>query len=225
LNDALQVCLDYDADKCAAWVIENGAVVDHSVKYRVDFFCHNISFGFERGHAPVLHIALERAMRFSVQALLRRGVNVEVSAGPDGMQPLHLVVSAADSVELCRWLVDHGANVNTANNDGISPLMLAARYKWRGDHKLQMMELLLAAGANINARSVSGQTALMFACDAGDPRRVQLLLDATAEVVTVDKNGRSACWYARSGKGTVDEVRDILRILADRGGMPSAAHG
>lgn len=59
--------------------------------------------------------------------------------------------------------------------------------------KLEMLRFLLTAGANPNARTAEGATALMY---ADDMRRIELLLEAGADATLVDEDGMTPLHYA-----------------------------
>jgi hypothetical protein len=90
--------------------------------------------------------------------------------------------------------------------DGMTPLIWAAN---RGAAKL--VKLLLARGANVNARTTqkynAGRTALMF---AGDVATVHVLLDAGADPKAADENGQHT-WDDQS-----PAVAKLLKAAAGR---------
>jgi FOG: Ankyrin repeat len=69
---------------------------------------------------------------------------------------------------------------------GLTALMLAAAHK-----QADSVRLLLAAGADVNAKNDDGSTALMAASLKGDINVVRMLLDANADVNVRDKDGDS----------------------------------
>src|SRR5580765_6520291 len=77
------------------------------------------------------------------------------------------VVGAARSrqVETVRQLVAAHANVNAAELDGATALHWAAHWD---DHEIA--DLLLRAGANVNASTDLGETPLSLACRNGSAR-------------------------------------------------------
>lgn len=93
--------------------------------------------------------------------------------------------------------LDNGGNVNTANADGNTPLMLAGA---RNAPKL--MKIFLEHGADVNARNKIGRTPLMFAAGKS-PEMCQWLLDASAELDAVDEDDLTALHYSlgHEGKG------------------------
>jgi len=85
------------------------------------------------------------------------------------VMPLHSAV-AARNVEIARALIDHGADVNAAQNDDFTPLMAAAQ-----NGQLEMIELLLAHGARPDVKRANGQSATDFAREGGHSEAVELL--------------------------------------------------
>jgi ankyrin repeat protein len=149
-------------------------------------------------------------------------------------------------------LLERGALVDLPNVMGVTPLMGAAgmgvsvrdrRLNFEGDvqsRAIATLELLLAAGADVNARVTDvhgrtariarvstmtereGQTALYGAVRWGWTRVVRYLIDHGAEVDVVDALGKSPLDAALGRIGGRDntvseEVAAILRAAADRG--------
>jgi len=75
-------------------------------------------------------------------------------------------------------------------------------------------ELLLAKGADINAKDDHGFTALMWAVVGGHFHAVKLLLDKGADINAKNNNGQTALMHAALG-GEVDAVKLLLDKGAD----------
>ena len=91
-----------------------------------------------------------------------------------GAQPLHFAATNGD-VELVKLLLDRGATINAATQDGWTALHFACL---RGDEGL--VQLLLDRGAVVSMTTKSGLSALSIATSEGDPEIVELLLDRGA---------------------------------------------
>jgi ankyrin repeat protein len=63
--------------------------------------------------------------------------------------------------------------------------------------KVRQLELLLEAGAKVDARQPGWRTPLMLAASAGKPEAVRLLLAADADIAAIDSDGRNALMHAR----------------------------
>jgi hypothetical protein len=94
--------------------------------------------------------------------------------------------------EIARFLVQRGANVNAADEEGHSPLMIAARTGVAPN-----VELVLKSGANANAANRWGTTALMQACRSWNISAAKALLDAGADPDANDVLGKRALSYAK----------------------------
>lgn len=116
---------------------------------------------------------------------------------------------------LCKFLLEHGANANFAAGDtGETALHSALCTPNRIAHNL-VVKVLLAHGANPNAKTriavetgcfmrdcrTKGETSLHRAAAFGDEEVIQDLLDAGAKIDAKDMNGDTplswASWYAR----------------------------
>ena len=88
-------------------------------------------------------------------------------------------------VEVVRFLVERGADINKANNVGQTPLMIAVRH----GHS-EIVEILLKYGANLNARTDEGLTAFDLVSD-GPPHtqsEIENLLKTYQQKNVVTKN-------------------------------------
>ncbi len=116
---------------------------------------------------------------------------------------------------LCKFLLEHGADVNRPEADsGETPLHSTLCTTRRLTHNL-VMKVLLAHGANVNCATkhnaetggfmrdcrTKGETPLHRAAAFGDEVTIQMLLDAGAVLDAKDMNGETplswASWYLR----------------------------
>jgi ankyrin repeat protein len=152
-----------------------------------------------------------------VQLLLARGVDVNAQLtlfppyrsladrGNDNMltigaTPLLRAAKAGD-VDVVRWLLEKGADATVATIEGNTPLLTAAgvasrdsdtRGRFRTEAQaIATVELLLAAGADINEANGAGMTALHGAAFWGWNGLVQLLVDRGARIDVKDARGRT----------------------------------
>jgi ankyrin repeat protein len=126
---------------------------------------------------------------------------------------------AGDSARLTELLKMDESLVKLRNQDGMTPLQVAAREGHR-----DAVQTLIAAGANINTidsptrlyRSSRGWTPLHYAVLAGKTDIAKLLLDKGAEVNPVDYRGRHTPLHLAAFAGNVELVTLLLEHKADR---------
>jgi ankyrin repeat protein len=116
-------------------------------------------------------------------------------------------VAGEEQLEAAEYLLDHGADPNARNDEGIAPLHAAA-YP-------EMAELLVRRGADINARSNDGSTPLIVhAAEAERCDVMKTLLELGADVTAKDKWGQSALDIARQR-----EEEDKVVLLQEHGAV------
>ncbi len=142
-----------------------------------------------------------------------------------GQTPLH-DAAAYGQFEVAKLLIDKGANVNTTNKMGGTPIGACTMGRGRF---LDVAELLIEHGAQINVRDKNGPTALHKSVINGQPKMIELLLengaDPTiksngqtpldlAEVLTKTDFRRGSSMYKRRDK--FEECRKILQEFSSK---------
>lgn len=153
--------------------------------------------------ATALMLAGSRGRLEIVKLLLERKANLEVR-DPNGWTALAYAVGFVRP-SCVRAMVAKGANVNARNTGGIAPVVLAVR-------DAEVMRILLDHGADVQARSVEGTTAVISAGSWGNVDSLRLLLDHGSNVNDQDRTGWSALLRATSAGH-----EECVRLLVARG--------
>ena len=116
----------------------------------------------------------------------------------------------APSAALQAFMAEEGfaaARIDATTEHGMTPLMKAARAARR-----DLVEELIALGADLEARNTDGNTALWLACFGGDAAVVQRLIAAGARLDNQNDTGATALMYcASSGRDA------LVGLLLDAG--------
>ncbi len=129
----------------------------------------------------------------------------------------HLMSAACDGdIKRATNLLELGVDVNATDGMSNSALTLAEGCK-RDDTptRVQLVELLIAKGAEVNHRESDGHTALMFAAGNGDTQAVNALLRNGATVNAADNDGETALMKAAASSCNEETVRALLSAGAD----------
>ena len=140
-----------------------------------------------------------------IREILQRDASAVNTPNTDGWTPLHLAAFYGRR-EAATVLLDHGADVAAASTNGMANQLLHAAAAGR---HLSLVELLLAHGADPNARQHGGWTPLQAAAQHGDAAMIRVLLAHGADVEALSDDGRNAIdLAAAAGHG---EVVELLR--------------
>jgi uncharacterized protein len=143
-----------------------------------------------------LWVAIQNANPEEAEHLLRAGASPESRRGEYGETVL-IWATDLPTLDIMALLIKRGANINTPDFDGLTPLMYAAANEmYVAAYK--PLELLLQHGAKVDLSSNSGTTALMFAAEAGTMRSVYRLLKAGANPDLRTDDGQTAYDIAMS---------------------------
>jgi ankyrin repeat protein len=125
-----------------------------------------------------------------------------------------MLASRSGSVAGVKALLAHGAKVDAVeSHKGQNALMWAA-----AEGHADVVDVLIAAGADVKAASKAGFTPIVFATQKGDPKSVASLLRAGADVNTTVPTGTALLEIAALSKSG-----DVVGVLLENGAKVDAA--
>ena len=161
-----------------------------------------------RGHTQ-LHYYCWNGMTSSVVRMLgMRSIDVEAKGGVYGRTCLH-AAAQNDHLDICRLLIDKGAQLEAKDGEDMTPLYLAARHGC-----VQIVRLLCDRGADVEARDNDGRRPLHWAAYYGHISVVNELIEVrNAEINARHNGGRTALRIARDRN-----ILDVAAYLISHGG-------
>jgi ankyrin repeat protein len=197
------------------------------------------------GSLELIELLLARGADVNAPLKAQQPYRVKLDRGTDtllaaGTTPLLRAAKSADLAAM-KLLLERGADPKRATRAGINPLMAAAgvgtkeedttgRFKTE-EETVQAIDMLLAAGLDVNAANNNGQTALHGAAQWGKDRVVAHLVSKGARLDAKDRRGLTPL-DAALGKagglgfdGTAGEFRAstaelLRRLMAEQGVAP-----
>ena len=155
----------------------------------------------------------------TVKVLIAAGAHVNTTSLTEGTSALFAAVEAdatlrqdTDSdTSIIRLLIESDAEVDSRDKDGSTPLMIAAYH-----HRPAIVNLLIAAGASVNAATFEGNvTTLMYAAAAGDTEICASLLKHGAEVHHKYLPSGGTALYEAVINGSLTIVKMLIEASAD----------
>jgi ankyrin repeat protein len=134
----------------------------------------------------------------------------QINARSDYGDTALLIASWMRRLDLVQMLIEVGAEVNVADQQGTTPLIaVIPDDDWPMHVDTKLIALLIEHGANVNAADKEGRTALLGATFYGDFETVKLLTAAGADVTHTDRRRRTAISIA--AECDHHDIADFLR--------------
>lgn len=165
-----------------------------------------------------LHAAAENSRCETIRALVAHGADINATTLEFKSTPLNHACSTCDMYEVTydtlRTLIECGADVRIPTTDGKTPLHELAWHSpdWPSHQKREVIELIVAAGADIEARDNWSSTPLMEACgiDGGDLIFIESLISQGAAINACDDEGCTALHQAVHNTRNGSEIMKLL---------------
>ena len=142
----------------------------------------------KKGATPLVLALGEPAMR---DFLIESGVDLEAQVMDRGMKILHFAIENFGDGEPACYLIEKGADPDSTDMFGDTPLHYAAR-----ERNLVVVKALIGKKADVNRQNKKGETPVFLAAGRGDAEIVKLLLDNGARADVKTKKGESLLDYA-----------------------------
>lgn len=164
----------------------------------------------ESGTTPLLYAAFQGRSELELKQMVEVGADWKI-CNNYGNTVLHLATEAGN-YKAFQYFASLGANTNATNNNGETPIHFL---RWTRTNFKEMLNLLLKHGADINAKSKSGNTVLLNAVFQRKSVNVlKQLVDNGADWKASSSNGKSVVRLAIEG-GNIEALKYFVSIGAD----------
>lgn len=170
------------------------------------------------GMTPLMHAAMRNHVP-TIKALLARKADIE-KTNPQGYPVLALAIAEA-KFEAAEALLAAGADINKpVGPDQLTPLMVAASQVGPGEgavflpgsvRPIDIARALIKAGADVNAQSKEGVTALMIAAARNSAPMIGLLGQAGAKLDVRSAEGKTGAEIA--SQNGADAAAKALKLV------------
>ena len=179
--------------------------------------------GTNNKNVTALMLACKEGKKDAIDVLLSDGADPNI-ADADGATCLHYAARNYRSTDVLQVIISLGLDVNGTNNKNVTALMLACKegkkdaidvllsdgadpniadadgdtclhYAARNYRSTEVLQAILSHGIDVNATNKCNVTALMKMCQNGNLAGINVLLNAAADIKTVDSFGRTCLHY------------------------------
>ena len=197
-TDLMEILVDAGAkvnaeDSDGMTALQHAINVNHvpSIKFLATHGA-DIELGTAKGYTA-LEIALTSGKFFAAKALIESGAKLDVASGPEKLTPLMVIATQLQPQQRLNQLA-------------------------RGPTPLELAELMIKKGVNVNAASAAGITALMVAAGQNNAPMIGLLLRAKADAKLKSAQGKTALDIAREANN--EAAVGALKFLAGSAHVP-----
>jgi uncharacterized protein len=102
-----------------------------------------------------------------------------------------MVASSSGQIEVIRWLIRNGAEIESRTDQNVTPLMFAV-----ANNQLMAVRTLLKYKPNVNVITTDWETPLLAAAKNGNVEIAEALIRDSADISYADNHGATALHYA-----------------------------
>ena len=128
--------------------------------------------------------------------------------------PLHAIAYKSKDLDLYKYFIKEGVDVNKQDEGGDSPFMNAAN-----SNTLEVVRFLHDYVVDLDVKDINGRSALAMAVNRNSPEVVQFLLDKKADINVVDKKGNTLAYYLANNfnEKNPEKFETKLKLLQSAG--------
>jgi ankyrin repeat protein len=168
----LLIAVEHASPEAVRWLLQEGADANQ----------RHSDIGLK---GSALYIAISKN-RLNIAEILRRGGADLDLPDTNGAPIIDMAIQSQDNIRALQWFLKHGADATCTNSVLSTPLHIAARIRKNAS---TMMDMLVGAGADVNARNKRGNTPTYNALSWGHVDNIRHLITLGAEVNIQNSDG------------------------------------
>lgn len=181
------------------------------VKYMIETRNRPVNGHNEDGESHLFVVVCNNHWDILKYFVEEKQANVNIANHSDGHTPLIFTAMFADKLDLMKYLVEKGADVNQAEFfDSQTPLFVSS-----SKGHLELVKYLIANGADPGKRNLNGEDCLWIAASSGRLEIVKFLIEQNLSDVNVTNNNSETPIYTASLQGKLEIVRYLFEKGAD----------
>lgn len=162
-----------------------------------------------REFVPLLHQSIMYQQRDIFEELLERGADLNGVSVMKNRRPIHIAAQhLMYDPFFFEELIAHGANVDVADDQGVTVLDLLIKNQCAEEH---IRSIIVKAPELVNQKGYKRRSILVSAAGDGYPAIVSALLESGFDVTSTDENGFSPVYNAAIHHGP--EALENLKVL------------
>lgn len=202
----------------------------HSVEYRYEEWATPLCYAIIGGNIEIVKLLISKGAEIETQSELLLDhavsddrVDLVKLLVENGADPSKAPKKVEDNSEMSQLLKSYGnpsADINALDNMGWPRIVYVCRGD-KGEHPEEVIRLL-GLGADIDARSSKGKSALHCAAKAGFLKVIDLLIEKGANIDATDNKGETPLFEAiRSTIKKREKLYDAMESLLEKGADPN----
>lgn len=157
--------------------------------------------------------ALETSQNAAVEFISQHGAQL-IKPGRWGHRFLNDAAKLG-MTNVCKALIDHGADVHALDPEGLAPIHHAVRVTRNEDKLISLVDTLIDAGACINQKDVNGRQAIHHAAGIGFAAAVNVLHQRGAQLNELDALGFAPIHYSCNAEEYFPAMQALVQAGAD----------
>jgi ankyrin repeat protein len=170
-------------------IIKNGGNINENIQDTMPPFL----VACDKGNIEIVKFLIEKGSNVTIKIKNKNDTNI------NNLNAIFLLAfpqsEYSKNIEIAKYIIENGVDVNSDNGKGITALMIWSRGDISSNKNnkgyLEIVNLLVKKGAEVNKKGNAGFTAMTYAVVAGQSDILKVLIENGGDINIKDNQGRS----------------------------------